>query len=140
MEVAAAVEEYLASLGSERGLALNTLEAYRRDLRQYRQHLADSGIDDLDAPRSLVPRLKPPDHRDQSAALDAQGQGLVPEATLAQGRQRLGELEELVVVHAAQHLQRRHGPALAYAAVRIRPSSNSRQCAARGSRNRTRNS
>jgi integrase/recombinase XerD len=30
-----AVEEFLASLGSERGLARNTVAAYRRDLRQY---------------------------------------------------------------------------------------------------------
>ncbi len=33
------VEEYLASLASERGLALNTLRAYRRDLAQYLVYL-----------------------------------------------------------------------------------------------------
>jgi integrase/recombinase XerD len=43
-----AVEEYLAALGSERGLAANTLAAYRRDLAQYRTELDAAGVDDLD--------------------------------------------------------------------------------------------
>ncbi len=41
-----AVEEYLAALGSERGLARNTIEAYRRDLLQYAAHLAAEGCTD----------------------------------------------------------------------------------------------
>lgn len=37
------VEDYLAHLGVERGLAANTLSSYRRDLRRYLQHLQDVG-------------------------------------------------------------------------------------------------
>ncbi len=46
MDVATAVEEYLASVGSERGLSVNTVAAYRGDLRQYREFLRGQGIDD----------------------------------------------------------------------------------------------
>ena len=46
------IEEYLVSLRVERGLAPNTIEAYERDLRQYREHLGDSeptpqGVEDF---------------------------------------------------------------------------------------------
>ncbi|QYJ05140.1 site-specific tyrosine recombinase XerD [Nocardioides panacisoli] len=43
-----AVRTYLDHLGIEKGLAKNTLTSYRRDLRRYRQFLADAGIGDLD--------------------------------------------------------------------------------------------
>ena len=43
-----AVEGYLDHLTVERGLAVNTLLSYRRDLRRYLVHLADRGIDGLD--------------------------------------------------------------------------------------------
>ena len=36
------VDEYLASLAVERGFSPATIDAYRRDLRQYRQHLGDA--------------------------------------------------------------------------------------------------
>jgi integrase/recombinase XerD len=36
------IEEYLASLSAERGLAANTLAAYRRDLRDYLAYLGDA--------------------------------------------------------------------------------------------------
>lgn len=36
------IEEYLASLAVERGFSPATIDAYRRDLRQYRQHLSDA--------------------------------------------------------------------------------------------------
>ncbi len=36
------IEEYLASLSAERGLAANTLAAYRRDLRDYLVYLGDA--------------------------------------------------------------------------------------------------
>lgn len=52
MQLAQAVEEYLTALIAERGLASNTVDAYRRDLDQYRMFLAgDSSIpiDDIDA-------------------------------------------------------------------------------------------
>jgi integrase/recombinase XerD len=43
------VRTYLDHLTVERGLADNTLKSYRRDLRRYRDHLAASGIESLDA-------------------------------------------------------------------------------------------
>ncbi|NPC99012.1 site-specific tyrosine recombinase XerD [Nocardioides sp. zg-DK7169] len=48
-EVSRAVRTYLDHLSVERGLAANTLQSYRRDLRRYSAHLAAVGIDDLDA-------------------------------------------------------------------------------------------
>lgn len=44
MDGAVLVDDYIASLGAERGLSLNTRSAYRRDLRQYLTHLADRGV------------------------------------------------------------------------------------------------
>lgn len=43
-----AVRTYLDHLSVEKGLAANTLMSYRRDLRRYREHLAGSGVEDLD--------------------------------------------------------------------------------------------
>lgn len=43
-----AVRTYLDHLTVEKGLAHNTLTSYRRDLRRYREHLADAGITTLD--------------------------------------------------------------------------------------------
>ncbi|HEV2873087.1 MAG TPA: site-specific integrase, partial [Actinomycetota bacterium] len=42
----AAVRRYLDYLAVERGLASNTLSAYRRDLHRYAGWLAGAGIDD----------------------------------------------------------------------------------------------
>lgn len=41
------LQGYLDHLEIERGVAANTLSCYRRDLRRYREHLAERGIDDL---------------------------------------------------------------------------------------------
>ncbi|MDT0201553.1 site-specific tyrosine recombinase XerD [Nocardioides sp. AE5] len=40
---------YLDHLAVERGLAENTLLSYRRDLKRYRSHLRERGIEDLDS-------------------------------------------------------------------------------------------
>nr|WP_157367971.1 site-specific tyrosine recombinase XerD [Alloactinosynnema sp. L-07] len=47
--MAAALRTYLDHLAVERGTSPNTLDGYTRDLRRYLDHLASSGIDDLDA-------------------------------------------------------------------------------------------
>ena len=46
-DVAAAVRTYLDHLTVEKGLALNTLTSYRRDLRRYLEFLGTVGIEDL---------------------------------------------------------------------------------------------
>jgi len=43
------IRTYLDHLGIEKGLAANTLSSYRRDLRRYREFLAEAGIEALDA-------------------------------------------------------------------------------------------
>lgn len=48
-EPRAALRTYLDHLAVERGLAVNTLSSYRRDLRRYAAFLDASGVDDLDA-------------------------------------------------------------------------------------------
>lgn len=40
-----AIDDYLQHLGVERGLAVNTLAAYRRDLARYQKFLTDAGVD-----------------------------------------------------------------------------------------------
>ncbi|MFL6025247.1 MAG: site-specific tyrosine recombinase XerD [Marmoricola sp.] len=47
--MARAVRTYLDHLGVERGLAVNTLTSYRRDLRRYLGYLDGLGVVDLDA-------------------------------------------------------------------------------------------
>ncbi len=44
MDIELAIEEFLTALVAERGLAVNTIEAYRRDLRQYREFLRDREV------------------------------------------------------------------------------------------------
>ena len=48
MRLDQAIEEFLTSLVTERGLAMNTIEAYRRDLRQYRRFLEDREIGEVE--------------------------------------------------------------------------------------------
>jgi integrase/recombinase XerD len=47
MDYLTALEEYLTALTAERGLAANTVAAYRRDLQQYGSFLADHEIADI---------------------------------------------------------------------------------------------
>ena len=51
VEVAAAIDGFLTHLAVERGLARNTLEAYRRDLERLAAHLAGEGVRRPDAIR-----------------------------------------------------------------------------------------
>lgn len=44
MKLAEEIDEFIVSLGAERGLALNTRLAYRRDLGQYATRLAERGV------------------------------------------------------------------------------------------------
>ncbi|CAN5272566.1 site-specific tyrosine recombinase XerD [soil metagenome] len=58
MDLADGVEEYLASLRSERGLSGNTVTAYRRDLDQYRRVIeADAAVAVDDVTPALVDRF-----------------------------------------------------------------------------------
>ena len=59
------IEAFLDALASERGASANTLEAYRRDLSDYEDHLADQGSD----PR----RAKAADVRGYLVARGAEG-------------------------------------------------------------------
>jgi integrase/recombinase XerD len=47
LSIAAAADRYLQHLAVERGLATNSLQSYRRDLRRYAGELAGRGITDL---------------------------------------------------------------------------------------------
>jgi integrase/recombinase XerD len=48
MKLDTAAADYLAALGAERGLATNTIEAYRRDLRQYLSFLSGESVIDTE--------------------------------------------------------------------------------------------
>ena len=48
MELGLAIEEFLTALVAERGLAGNTVAAYRRDLAQYRQFLEQQSVDSVE--------------------------------------------------------------------------------------------
>lgn len=63
-----AVESYLDHLAVERGLARNTLAAYRRDLRRYTAYLADRG-------RAAVAEVHEADVRDFVTAVRTGGDG-----------------------------------------------------------------
>jgi integrase/recombinase XerD len=45
MDTGIALEEFLTALVAERGLAVNTIDAYRRDLSQYLRYMNDRGLD-----------------------------------------------------------------------------------------------
>jgi len=48
MDIELALEEFLTALIAERGLATNTVDAYRRDLKQYRHFLVEIGVGSID--------------------------------------------------------------------------------------------
>lgn len=49
MKIDLAIEEYLTALLTERGLASNTVVAYRRDLDQYREYLAGADVTEIES-------------------------------------------------------------------------------------------
>lgn len=49
MKLASAIDEYLTALITERGLATNSVEAYRRDLAQYREFLETESVTSVEA-------------------------------------------------------------------------------------------
>jgi integrase/recombinase XerD len=49
-----AIEEYLTAVITERGLSANTVEAYRRDLGQYREHLSGAGVSKVEGVTPLL--------------------------------------------------------------------------------------
>jgi integrase/recombinase XerD len=55
--LATEAEEYLASLRSERGLSVNTVAAYRRDLGQYLDYREEVGPPEATAPQGFVEQL-----------------------------------------------------------------------------------
>ena len=66
VEVAAAIDAFLTHLAVERGLARNTLEAYRRDLERLAAHLA---VEDVRTPDAI----RPEHWRRFALALEAEG-------------------------------------------------------------------
>jgi len=66
VEVAAAIDGFLTHLAVERGLARNTLEAYRRDLARLAAHLA---VEDVRMPAAI----RPEQFRRFALALEAEG-------------------------------------------------------------------
>jgi integrase/recombinase XerD len=48
MDIELALEEFLTALIAERGLATNTVDAYRRDLKQYGHFLVEIGVGSID--------------------------------------------------------------------------------------------
>ena len=54
MKLRTAADDYLAALSAERGLATNTVVAYRRDLDQYLGFLEDAGVVETE---SVTPEL-----------------------------------------------------------------------------------
>ncbi len=49
MKIALAIEEFLTALVAERGLALNTVKAYRRDLAQYQTAMGGWGVESVES-------------------------------------------------------------------------------------------
>lgn len=49
MRLESAIDEFIAALGSERGLAVSTRAAYRRDLAQYRRFLATRDVESVES-------------------------------------------------------------------------------------------
>jgi integrase/recombinase XerD len=57
IELQAGIVEFLGSLASERGLSPNTIDAYRRDLRQYADHLTETDPSVAGSIDAITPEL-----------------------------------------------------------------------------------
>jgi integrase/recombinase XerD len=79
MTIEAAAQRYLQHLTVERGLAANTVESYRRDLRRYAEYLALRG-------KSAVAEVAPRDVAEFPASLREGDDGHPPLATSSAGR------------------------------------------------------
>jgi len=82
VEVREAVRQYLQHLTVERGLAANTVESYRRDLRRYTDVLTVSGKSDLDQVREtdisgFLAALRTGDAEHQPLAVSSAGRAVV---------------------------------------------------------------
>jgi len=54
VHMAGLIEEFISYLGAERGLAVNTLESYGRDLRQYQQYVRSDGGSIVEATTGVI--------------------------------------------------------------------------------------
>lgn len=101
MTIEQAIEEYLASLHSERGLSANTVVAYRRDLGQYQAFLTARGV-------AAIADVTPATVGAFLAALTATG---VAGATVARklaavrGVHRFAVAEEVAAVDPSVHVE-----------------------------------
>jgi integrase/recombinase XerD len=101
-----AVRAYLDHLAVERGLAANSLSAYRRDLRRYLEFLARHGIDDLDAVGPLLVEdflhaLRSGDAGGQALALSSAARAVVA----VRGLHRFAAREGLTTSDAASEVR-----------------------------------
>ncbi|MGN6522229.1 MAG: site-specific tyrosine recombinase XerD [Actinomycetes bacterium] len=99
MPVEVAVRGYLDHLAVERGLAANTLESYRRDLRRYRSYLRQHGVSSLNdvdarAVESFLRALREGDDEHQPLSASSAGRAVVAVRGLHKFALREGWLQD----------------------------------------------